>query len=81
MFKSTEEYDLAKKEILVRIRDGQPFDDLLENPDYCNVLVDCENIYADGFSHWNDANGSAHFDILNPRITRLGLEFLKRMDS
>lgn len=78
MFKSTKEFDLAMKEILVHIRDENSIDELLKNIDYFDSFVECVKTgLIQGVTFWVDGSGKINIENFHPRITRLGLEFIE----
>lgn len=78
MFKSTQEFDSAMKEILIHIRDENPVDKLLKNPDYFDSFTECVKTgLIHGVTFWVDGNGKTNIENFQPRITRYGLEFIE----
>lgn len=78
MFKSTQEFDSAMKEILVRVRDEKSLDDLLENVDYCDALAECDKReFLKGIIYFINGKGIPRIQECNPRITKSGLYFIE----
>lgn len=78
MFKTKKEYELAMKELLIRIRDGKPVDDLLQSIDYCDAFAECSRSqFITAIDYWVDGNQKTHIEDCSARITRAGLDFIE----
>lgn len=78
MFKSTQEFDSAVKNILIKLRDGESLNSIPQDEDSLEAIVECINRgFLQGVTYDRTLDGKPHLQQMNPRVTYNGLKFIE----
>lgn len=78
MFKSTQEFESAMRDFLIKFRDGEPLDSFTSNVDSADVIIECiDRGLLKGVSYSLSSDDSPCFSWPNPRISYAGLRFIE----
>ncbi len=83
MFKSTDEFDSAIKDVLRMVRSEENFDSIpsklnLTDADFGDVVIECSSRgFLSNISYRRTGDGVPHFAPNNIRITYSGLKFIE----
>lgn len=81
MFKSTKEFDVAMKDILIQFRDGKTISTLSplgNEDDFLAALCECvDRRFLSGLTYQCTLDGKPHFTEGDVRVTYSGISFIE----